>query len=112
MNQDRFSLKYFSKESLSSWQFVLNVFFVLQTILSMSGSDTAHSKKACSLSRVPIAPPSIFTDLLFCLWALSILIAEKIHSVSFNVKWPFTNSSAAETGRRCMSHRKMQPHLR
>ena len=63
--------------SYSSLSFFSNKSSVFRTS-PIIGPTTAHFKSVASFLKVPIAPPSILTSLLFCWWAWSIASLENI----------------------------------
>ena len=58
---------------------------------AISGPDTIQRRRAAGLSIMPTAPPSPFTEALFCSCAWSIAIAENVCYDFFTTKFPFTN---------------------
>ena len=78
-----------------------SVFFVLVSAvawnsaitLAISGPDTIQRRNAAGFSVRPTAPPSPFTDALFCSCAWSMAKAENACVVFFTVKFPAMNSA-------------------
>ncbi|XP_034006015.1 uncharacterized protein LOC117498063 [Trematomus bernacchii] len=60
------------------------------TTRAISGPDSIHRRRAAGFSVRPTASLSPFTEALFCSWAWSMAIAEKLHVVFFTA-FPFRN---------------------
>ena len=76
--------------NLQVWS-VLSSFNVLSnsfTTLASSGPTTIHLKSAPGLSVIPIPPPSPLINSLFCSWAWSSGIEEKVLVVFCTVNFP------------------------
>ena len=86
-----------SKASVYSWWYWM-LFSSSSELLDNSDSISeiwrplvAHSYSALSLSRIPIAPPSAFINLLFCSCAWFVPMFENNHPIFWTVKRPLQN---------------------
>ena len=78
---------------LSSFNVISNSF----TTLASSGPATIHLKSAPGVSVIPIPPPSPLINSLFCSWAWSSGIEEKVLVVFCTVNFPPLVENSLET---------------